>query len=154
MNEFEQFLLIFSRSEKKLQQLRNHVFDSLNIKSSAITYIILLKNNFDGLQANQLCKYSGYDKALISRITNELIEKGYICRNPKDNHKQRGYRLILTTEGWELSQKVELLMKPLQEAFEKDIPPEDLEKFYQTIMIMAKNMNDLELNERRLNNDQ
>ncbi|MCD7840645.1 MAG: hypothetical protein LUG46_08485 [Erysipelotrichaceae bacterium] len=75
MNEFEQFSLIFSRSEKKLEQLKNHAFDTLDVRSSAITYIILLKNNTEGLPANLLCKYSGYDKALISRITNELLEK-------------------------------------------------------------------------------
>ncbi|MCD8028563.1 MAG: hypothetical protein LUF02_07885 [Erysipelotrichaceae bacterium] len=79
------------------------------------------------------------------RITNELLEKDYICRNSKDNHKQRGYRLMLTPRGWELSKEVDQLMKRLQTAFEKDIPIEDLQKFYQIIQIIAKNIDEIKL---------
>ncbi len=149
MNEFEQFSLLFSQSEKKLQQLKNHAFDTLNVKSSDIAYILLLKNNPNGLAANELSKYSGYDKALISRITNELLEKNYICRNPNDAHKQRGYRLMLTDKGLEFSKDVDQIMKQLQTSFEKNIAKDDLKLFYQTIQIIAKNLQELQLEEMK-----
>ncbi|MCD7840646.1 MAG: hypothetical protein LUG46_08490 [Erysipelotrichaceae bacterium] len=52
---------------------------------------------------------------------------------------------MLTSKGLKFSKEVDQLMKQLQIAFEKDIPEEDLQKFYQTIKIIAKNINEIKL---------
>jgi len=67
--------------------------------------VLMLLRQDDGLTQTHIAKVLAKDKAVITRLLNRLVQKGYVERLP-DKSDRRLVRAFLTTEGTGLSQQL------------------------------------------------
>lgn len=110
----------------------------LNISSAVCLGII---NGIEGgCSATELKELSCYDKALISRMLTDMQNDGYIIRNPEDKDKQRGMRYIPSEKGKILGDMLSAEFLKISSEVSKDIPKEDLVKFYEVCCKLINNL--------------
>ena len=114
--------------------------DKLNI--SSVVCLGLLNSKEGGCSATELKEMSCYDKGLISRMLTDMQNGGYIIRNPEDMGKQRGMRYIPSEIGKELADKLSAEFIIISSEVSKNIPVEDLEKFYEVCCKLISNLGD------------
>ena len=139
---FVPFILYTERIAKNIKRLADSKMEPYGLRSAHIMCILQLAKSEKGLSSAELSRVCGVDKAFVSRITNELMEKNYISR--KIGPKQGKYKtkFLLTDEG----QKIHLVMNELIGDFikkiSKNIPVKKLQVFYDVL-----NSIDIELDE-------
>lgn len=79
------------------------------------------------------------DKAQITRLVSQLIDKGYIQKKPNP-HDKRSQLLALTSEGEILQKKIGALSNTLEKQMRLGIEAEDLDTFTRVAQIMTKNL--------------
>ena len=104
-------------------------------------YALIIIDEAKGMITQQeLADLLERDKVSVVRIIDYLSENGYVNRmdDPQDKRK---YRLTLTDKA---KKRLPLIKKTISDVTEKslkDISPEKIEEFYQTINIIKNNLN-------------
>lgn len=98
INRFEQFSYTFFSIHRQIQRIERNVMEACGYKGAFAQYLVMLSQHPDGLTAARICEICDKDKAAVSRITNEMLEKGLIERETVGERIYRG-KLRLTDEG-------------------------------------------------------
>ena len=96
---FSPFVLFIERISKNIKRIADEKMEPYGLRSSHVMCILQLAKNEGGLSSTALAEACGVDKAFISRITSELIEKEYIMKDEKNAKGKYKTKLILTEEG-------------------------------------------------------
>ena len=98
---FTPFVLIIERITKNIKRIADMEMEPYGLRSSHVMCILQLAKSENGLSSSALAEACGVDKAFISRITSELLEKNYIVKEivPGKTYKTS----FLLTEAWVLS---------------------------------------------------
>ena len=83
-DRFSPFVLYIERISKNIKRIADEEMEPYGLRSSHVMCILQLAKNVGGLSPTALSDACGVDKAFISRITSELIEKKYIERDEKN----------------------------------------------------------------------
>lgn len=140
---FDNFSIILQKNHKCLNKLLESFSGKTGLNASSIICLKILNNSADGKTSGELCEICCYDKALISRNIKELIKKGYIKRNEADAKLKRGYRLVLTDKGVELTEIIENNLGHFAEEITRDITDDDIRNFYDISLRFTKNLGEL-----------
>jgi DNA-binding MarR family transcriptional regulator len=82
------------------------------------------------------------DKAQVSRIINELAEKGYATEGPgKSNYKRR---VVLTDEGKQIAEQINGTVLDINRYVSEKIPSEDIEVFYRVFSSICEKLKQAE----------
>lgn len=98
INRFEQFSSTIFGIHRHIQRIEKNVMETCGYKGAFAQYLVMLSQHPDGLTAARICEICDKDKAAVSRITNEMLEKGLIERETVGERVYRG-KLRLTDEG-------------------------------------------------------
>ena len=136
MRVFEVFVATLIRNQKNVQKIIDSIIEDNELRHNHILVLGILIQQKDGFSASDFCNIFNYDKALISRVTRQLANRGFICRNPKDEGLARGYKMIITEAGKEymkadqkkLSKYIQMLMEGVTQE-EQDVFLKTTEKF-------------------------
>lgn len=82
------------------------------------------------------------DKAQVSRVLQNLEEKGYVRQRPGKGLYKRRY--TMTAEGRAVTDEMEAILLAMNRFVSRDIPDADLVVFYRTFGIIAQNLSRLE----------
>ena len=80
---FTPFVLIIERITKNIKRIADMEMEPYGLRSSHVMCILQLAKSERGLSSSALAEACGVDKAFISRITSELLEKNYIVKRIK-----------------------------------------------------------------------
>lgn len=137
-DHLEQFTLTLADILKCIKKLKDNRMTAYGLRSSHVIVLYVLGRAPDGLTPAELADAGDVDKALISRVVAELIEKGFMTSVSEGGRRYKA-RLRLTTEGKNLADYIAGTVSEIQRKVSGDIPPEDLEVFYRTLFVLQKN---------------
>ena len=115
-DRFIRFSLATDAILKSIQKYKNNCLASFGLRSMHLLYLTCLGRAEEGLTPGELADSCGVDKALISRISTELREKGYVeYADPGESNRYRR-RITLTQTGRDV---MEMVNRLLSEAVER-----------------------------------
>lgn len=129
---FTPFVLLIERISKNIKRIADKEMEPYGLRSAHVMCMLQLAKTKNGLSSSALAEACGVDKAFISRITNELLEKGYIEReeNPSKKYKTSFY---LTDSGKEINQKMAHIVSNYVHSVNKNVPAREIESFYEVL---------------------
>lgn len=136
---FTPFVLLIERISKNIKRIADKEMEQYGLRSSHVMCMLQLAKTENGLSSSALAEACGVDKGFISRVTNELLEKGYIVKedDPKKVYKTH---FNLTKSGMEINEKMTEIVSNYVSLVNHNVSKKELESFY-----MVLNEFDLEI---------
>ena len=129
---FTPFVLLIERISKNIKRIADKEMEPYGLRSAHVMCMLQLSKTENGLSSSALAEACGVDKAFISRITNELLEKGYIYKEefPTKKYKTSFY---LTETGNEINKKMMEIVNNYVHSVNKNVSKRDIERFYEVL---------------------
>lgn len=140
---FEQFSSLISGIYRDILKLKNKWTEPLGMKSVHIFWVYLLRNHPEGLSAAELSRHSQSNRSLVSREIQELVDLGYVAYAPLKSGKRYGQKLVLTSDGQTVAERISQASLEIQNQVNRGIPEEDLNTLYRTLSILLENFDRL-----------
>ena len=147
-DRFSPFVLFTERISKNMKRIADEKMEPYGLRSSHVMCILQLEKNEGGLSSTALAEACGVDKAFISRITAELMEKKYIVKdeNAKGKYKTK---FVLTESGQEINRIIVGVLKECFEHVDSKLSVKKLEIFYEMLEKIDSGISDLIKDERK-----
>ncbi|MBO5339004.1 MAG: MarR family transcriptional regulator [Clostridia bacterium] len=127
---FTPFVLLIERISKNIKRIADKEMEPYGLRSSHVMCMLQLSKTENGLSSSSLADACGVDKAFISRVTNELLEKGYITKEEIPTKKYKT-NFTLTQSGEEVIEKLNGIVANYVHCVNKNVPSTDIERFYE-----------------------
>ena len=136
MNRFEQFSYVISGINRHIQKIERDEMIKYGYKGAFAQYLVAIRRFPEGLTSAKLCEICEKDKAAISRVLNEMQEKGLISR---ENTGENRYNALikLTDEGLRAVAYVDERAAAAIEAIGNEMSDEKRAEFYATLHFIA-----------------
>ena len=130
---FVPFVLYTERISKNIKRLADAKMEPYGIRSAHIMCILQLAKSEEGLSSAELSRVCGVDKAFVSRITSELMEKNYISRDIGPKQGKYKTKFLLTDEGVKIYNVMNDIINQFIQKISKNTPVRKLETFYEVL---------------------
>ena len=137
-DRFEAFMTHVTGASRSITKIKARGMSSYNLGSTHTACLRVLFASRNGLTRTQLAKKCELDKAQISRIINELVEKGYVTESSEVTSYKR--KISLTTEGAKITSEINQLVLDINACVSGDISPEDIDTFYRVFDTICANL--------------
>ncbi|MBQ3040765.1 MAG: MarR family transcriptional regulator [Clostridia bacterium] len=139
---FTPFVLLIERISKNIKRIADKEMEPYGLRSSHVMCMLQLAKTKDGLSSSALADACGVDKAFISRITNELLEKGCI---EKEDNSQKKYKtnFILTDKGKEINKKMTEIVSNYVRLVNQNVSKKAIENFYEVLNEFDSEISDI-----------
>lgn len=129
---FTPFVLLIERISKNIKRISDKEMEPYGLRSSHVMCMLQLAKTENGLSSSALAEVCGVDKAFISRVTNELLEKGYIV---KENDEKRKYKtnFVLTESGKEINKKMTDIVSRYVSLVNQNVSRGEIQSFYRVL---------------------
>lgn len=101
INRFAQFSYVISSIYRNIQKIEHDEMIKLGYKGAFAQYLVVMSQQPAGITSSKLCEICDKNKAAVSRIINEMEEKGLVIRN----HSYKAL-ITLTAKGEKLAKYV------------------------------------------------
>lgn len=148
---FVPFVLYTERISKNIKRLADSKMEPYGLRSAHVMCILQLAKSKNGLSSAELSRVCGVDKAFVSRITNELMEKNYISRDIGPKQGKYKTKFLLTENGEKINRIMNEIISDFIGKISKNTPVKKIETFYEVL-----NSIDTELDiitDKEINND-
>ena len=135
---FESFSTLLGAATKSLERLKSKGMEEFGLSG---THTLCLRRLYDapeGLTRTELSVLLSVDRAQITRVIGELLEKGFVTETGRGS----GYRkkCLLTEKGRETTAEVNAIVERINRFVSGDISPERLRGFYDTLEEICDNL--------------
>ncbi len=139
IQRFEQFSYSISSIYRLILKLEKEEMEKYGYRGSYALYLSIMSRYPGGITATRLCELCDRDKAGISRIINEMEEKGLVRR---ETHKDNTYRakLILTDEGRRAATFVKRTAEVAVSEASRGLSEEDRHTLYAALELIESNL--------------
>ncbi|MBE6584522.1 MAG: MarR family transcriptional regulator [Ruminococcaceae bacterium] len=139
IQRFEQFSYSISSIYRLILKLEKEEMEKCGYRGSYALYLSIMSRYPGGITATRLGELCDRDKAGISRIINEMEEKGLVHR---ECHKDNFYRakLVLTAEGRKAASFVKQRAVIAVSAASQGLSEEDRRTLYAALYIIEENL--------------
>ncbi|MBQ8840812.1 MAG: MarR family transcriptional regulator [Clostridia bacterium] len=129
---FTPFVLYIERISKNIKRIADEKVEPYGLRSAHVMCILQLGKSKEGLSSSALADACGVDKAFVSRITSELLEKNYIEKKDKCTGKYK-IKFVLTQAGEGLHRElINIVMECLSQV-DSRLSMKKLEIFYDVL---------------------
>ena len=139
-DRFELFDVSVSLICKSIQKIKSEKVLQYGLKSSHVLFLVQLGRSEDGLTAGELSEVGHVDKAQISRVISELMNKGYVTKLCLRQGQKYKNKLTLTEAGRRVTREINDMIMNVLETVSGSIPLSDLEIFYRTLFTISDNL--------------
>lgn len=140
IQRFETFVGLIFQLQKDIQKMKQIEMQEFGLKSPHVMCLHYLSKYETGLTATQLCKLASVDKAAISRILADLLEKGYISYPEKKEGKKYNANAVLTNSGMELAAQVNQIISEMVATLGEGISEEERICMYRSLEKISENL--------------
>ena len=130
---FSPFVLYIERISKNIKRIADSKMEPYGLRSSHIMCILQLAKTEGGLSSGALATACGVDKAFISRVTSELMEKKYIMKDEENASGKYKTKLILTESGKEINRVIVGILDECFKAVDANLTQKKLGVFYDVL---------------------
>ncbi len=136
--DFELLPIYFENFKKYMDKSISNVIKQYGITFIQFRPIVLLnRHKEDGLSLQELTEKIGIDKANVTRVINDLLEKDIVY---KSDLKQRGYKIKLTKKGLEIANKIINEKEKMHEKLFMCFSEEEKEQFFSLLIKMYESI--------------
>lgn len=136
--DFELLPIYFENFKKYMDKSISNVIKQYGITFIQFRPIVLLnRHKEDGLSLQELTEKIGIDKANVTRVINDLLEKDIVY---KSDLKQRGYKIKLTKKGLEIANKIINEKEKMHEKLFMCFSKEEKEQFFSLLIKMYESI--------------
>ena len=128
---FVPFVLHTERIAKNIKRLEDKYMEPYGLRSAHVMCILQLVKSKNGLSSAELAEACRVDKAFVSRITSELMNKDYIVRSGAFGKYKT--KFVLTEKGTEIFGIIQDLLCEFIGEISKDTATKKLEIFYEVL---------------------
>ena len=144
VDSFERFGQMLSNASKSLYRLKSRYMSKYGLSSTHTVCLRKLYENPQGLTKSEIADTCEIDKAQITRIIGELIDKNYV--ESDSSKKTYNRKFVLTEIGKNITDEINDAVASIVEFVDLDIPREDIEHFYAVFEKINKKLRDSEEN--------
>lgn len=139
-DRFELFDVSISQIAKSIQKIKSEKMLPYGLKSSHVLFLVKLNRFSEGLTASELSEAGHVDKAQISRIISELIQKGFVTKKTARQGQKYNVKLMLTDTGKKVTNEINEIIGRVLDYVSENIPSSDIEVFYRTLFTISDNL--------------
>ena len=141
-DRFLRFSTLLNETQKSLARLKFLQMETYGLGSAHTVCIRILQNNPNGVTKSELTKLCCVDKAQISRVVGDLLEKKYVSvSTPERNYRQK---YALTEDGRRVADEIAQKTLEINQFVSQNIPEEQIDSFYKTFDIICQRLNSAE----------
>lgn len=141
-DRFELFNQMVTGASKTLQRLKIKNMEKYGLTGAHTIFLRLLYENPKGLTKSEMAENCDVDKAQITRIVNDLIEREYVrADGPERAYKKR---FILTEAGQKVVDEINKLVLDINEYVSGGLERSDIEGFYRVFETINRRLKDAE----------
>ena len=132
LDRYEQFSFMISVINRQIQKIERDEMIKYGHKGSFAQYLTVMRHHPEGVTAAQLSELCDKDKAAVSRVVTEMIEKGLVVRNAENDTLYRA-KLVLTQEGEKIAEFVAKRAMAAVVAVGNELSDNERKLFYSTL---------------------
>ena len=136
LGRYEQFSFIVSVINRQIQKLEREEMVKHGHKGAFAQYLMIMRNHPEGVTSAELCELCEKDKAAVSRVVAEMIERGLVVRNTSKDSIYRA-KLVLTEEGHRIAECIARRAIEVIAAVGNDLTDKERKQFYSTLDFIA-----------------
>ena len=136
---YEQFSFIVSVINRHIQKIERDEMIKYGYKGAFAQYLMAMRHHPDGVTSAQLSEMCDKDKAAVSRVVTEMIEKGLVVRKCANETLYRA-KLTLTQEGCKIADFVAKRATAAVAAVGNELSDEERKMFYSTLDFIASKL--------------
>lgn len=135
---FEAFNCLIGNASKSLEKLKAKGMGEHGLSG---TYTLCLRQLYtfpDGMTRTQLARHCGVDRAQITRVIGELIQKELVLELENGSNYRK--KCILSDKGREVTAEINALVTKINTFVSGSIPKDRLDLFYETLHEICENL--------------
>ncbi len=136
LERFQQFSYIISVINRQIQKIERDEMIKYGYKGAFAQYLVAMRHHKEGITAAQMSEICDKDKAAVSRIVTEMIDKDLVVRKSETETIYRA-KLFLTQKGADLADFVAERAAAAVEAVGNELTDEERKLFYSTLDFIA-----------------
>ena len=141
-NRYQTFNTLIMNITRYMQKIKNKEMESLGLKGKHVQCLYELYHSKDGISLTEPGQLCGIDKAMISRIFMDLLEKNLVFI---DSHKDKKYRnpIKLTNEGKRIANIIDQRIQELLQVASIGLTDDEREVLYQSLTKIVFNLENI-----------
>ncbi|MBQ9845917.1 MAG: MarR family transcriptional regulator [Oscillospiraceae bacterium] len=136
LGRYEQFSYIVSVINRQIQKIERDEMVKHGHKGAFAQYLMIMRHHPEGVTASQLCEMCDKDKAAVSRVMSEMVDKKLVERICSKDTAYRA-KLALTQEGSRIADFVAQRAMAAVAAVGNELSDEERKQFYSTLDFIA-----------------
>ena len=136
IDRYQQFSYIVSVINRQIQKIERDEMEKYGYKGAFAQYLMAMRRNPAGVTSAQLSDMCDRDKAAVSRVITEMIEKGLVVRKSANETFYRA-KLTLTQKGAEIADYIARQGAAAVAAVNNEFTKEELKAFYSNLDYIA-----------------
>ena len=141
-DRFLKFNAHLNDAQKSISRIKQKKMEHYGLGGAHVLCLCQLVEHPKGLTKTELVKRCGVDKAQISRVIAEILEKNYVSvANPHASYRQK---YTLTDEGENIAKEIKKIILDINSFVSESIPQKDIEIFYNTFSTICENLSKAE----------
>lgn len=138
VGNFNAAAIRFSNIERVLHSMKSEQMAKYGLRHTHLVCMVYIDQSEDGLTPTEISKICDFDKAFVSRITSELIQKNIIKVNDKFNDGRKyKQKFVLDEVGVQIINEINELMKAVSEKALEGITVEELKIFKSVLFAIS-----------------
>lgn len=139
---FTPFVLLIERISKNIKRIADKEMELYGLRSSHVMCMLQLAKTEKGLSSSALAEACGVDKAFISRVTTELLDKGFITKT-QEGTKIYKTNFVPTESGYEIIDKMTKIVNRYVVLVNQNVEKDDIKKFYSVLEEFDKEISNI-----------
>ena len=135
---FESFSTLLGTATKSLERLKSKGMEGFGLSGTHTLCLRRLYDATEGLTRTELSVLLAVDRAQITRVIGELLEKGFVEETGRGSRYRK--KCMLTEKGREATAEINAIVDRINRFVSGDIPPERLKSFYDTLEEICENL--------------
>ena len=142
MERFTAFTVNLSNIERDLHKIKSKKMSEYGLRATHLMCMVQIFSHEDGLSPTELARTCAIDKAFVSRITADLLDRNFIMFNEKYNDGRK-YRLkyVLTEDGMKVMEQINEVVNKLISEVHGKVTSEELLCFYKVLETINDSIN-------------
>ncbi len=132
------FMTLVIGSSRSVTRLKGSYMAQYGLGSTHTMCIRTLYEKKDGLTRTQLAEACELDKAQVSRIINELTEKGFVYEGKATSSYKK--KIALTEQGIKVAEGINKTVLEINNFVSKDFSKEEIQTFYRVFETICENL--------------
>ena len=137
-DRYERFSQMIVGAAKSIYRIKHKRMLKYGLMSTHTTCLRLLHENPSGLTKKEISDNCDTDKAQITRIIKDLLDKGYV--KAEGTEKAYNRKFFLSESGHEITEDINKIVLEVNEYVSGNIAQNDLEEFYRVFETINNNL--------------